>query len=177
MVRCLSLCLGLVLVTAASMSSYAQAPVLAMSDMTGRAAALVTEMEETVERTTQLLARAEREGEDAQTVDFIEERLQSMRGFLDVGSRANARLRAGGMEFEEAQHHYNLVVVSHQRVMALAAQIAQFSGTILRYSGDTELIPNIDERIAAALAWLGAGWEPFFDPVLGAVLPEDTVGL
>jgi hypothetical protein len=134
---------------------------------------LVEEMESAEQRVAASLADELDDPDDAQQIEFIQERLAAITGFVQVGQNAlgNLRIVVSG-DRNEAVHNYNLIFVSAQRVRVLELQVQQSTGGLSRYTGDTVITPNIDERIPDIITWLFEYYWAFDDPLLGAVLSE-----
>jgi hypothetical protein len=165
----------------APMTAVAQAPAspsddMSTEDMVRDASSMVAQMLESQSAVERALEDEINASEDAQRVEYIQQRLTAIQGFVRVAEEALASLTSDTSgDRREAVHHWNLVYVSSERVRVLVMQVEQYSGAISRYTGDTERTPNIDSRIPDLITWLMDEFSMFDDPLLGAVLSEASV--
>jgi len=163
--------------------SHAQAPSspsddMSLEEMVRDASAMVSSIREALSFVERALEAEMEVSDDAQRVEFIQARLTSIEGFARVAEEALESLTAvSGGDRSEAVHHWNLVFVSSERVRVLAMQVEQYSGSISRYTGDTQRTPNIDPRIPDLMTWLMDEYWVFDDPLIGSVLSEASVAL
>jgi len=179
---CATLCTASLLFGPAE-SVWAQAPAspsdgMSVDEMARDASAMVAAMLEAQAFVEQVLQAELDAADDAQRVEYVEQRLGAIQGFVRVAEEALQSLVAfTGGDRGEAVHHWNLVFVSSERVRILTMQVEQYSGAVSRYTGDTVRSANIDPRIPALITWLMDEYWVFDDPLIGAVLSEASVSL
>lgn len=151
---------------------------MSFDEMVRDASGMVASIMEAQSFVERALAAEMEASDDAQRVEFIQERLTAIRGFARVAEEALTSLTSDASgDRSEAVHNWSLVFVSSERVRVLAMQVEQYSGSISRYTGDTERTPSIDPRIPELVTWLMEEYWVFDDPLLGSVLSEASVAL
>jgi len=138
---------------------------LSAQEQLSRGEAMLGEMTSAVDRVTEMERSVSEEGEDVVRLRCVTEKARAAAGFLQVGSQAFANLQgSAGRDLESASHHYNLVLVSHQRVVGLEAQAQQCVGDIARYTGEGIRGFELDPRIPG-------------DDVTGTGIPDGDIAL
>jgi hypothetical protein len=100
---------------------------------------------------TQGLAESIREEEkDLDKLGCVNKKLSTMKGFVKVGEQSQKKLEKARKDNnkENARHQFSLIVLAGSKVDELGLQAQTCAGDAVRYSGDTEVVAEIDENIA-----------------------------
>lgn len=108
---------------------------------------------DTLKRMTDLLAEA-RVAKDVVQMNCVNEKLSQVKGLLKVSEQASVSMYeslAGGDQ-EKVDHNYRKLLLAEDRVKALRNQADRCVGELSVYSGDTEVLVEIDEEISGGAA-------------------------
>jgi hypothetical protein len=94
-----------------------------------------------------LLETTREEEKDLLKLNCINEKLSAIKGFLKVSEQSLVKMRESG-DKESVAHQFALVSIAGSKVQNLGVEAQSCAGEVLRYSGLTEIIPEIDPDIA-----------------------------
>ena len=94
-----------------------------------------------------LLETTREEEKDLLKLNCINEKLSAIKGFLKVSEQSLVKMRESG-DKESVAHQFALVSIAGSKVQNLGVEAQSCAGEVLRYSGQTEIIPEIDPDIA-----------------------------
>lgn len=123
---------------------------LSLGEMVERGQEELSEMGAVVDQ-TQGLAESIREDEkDLDKLGCFNKKLSTMKGFVKVGEQSQKKLEMARKDNnkENARHQFSLIVLAGSKVDELGLQAQTCAGDAVRYSGDTEVVAEIDESIA-----------------------------
>ena len=129
-------------VSAQTMSNLAEG--MTQAEKIEAAASLVDEAADAVEATVELAETVQDDEGDVTQLRCVNDSLVSMNGFLQVAEEASDELATAGLPDVDQDHHYRLVVISHQRVMALRSEARQCAGEAVRYTGGAQTESGYD---------------------------------
>lgn len=123
---------------------------LSLGEMVERGQGELSKMGAVVDQ-TQGLAESIREDEkDLDKLGCVNKKLSTMKGFVKVGEQSQKKLEKARKDNnkENARHQFSLIVLAGSKVDELGLQAQSCAGDAVRYSGDTEVVAEIDENIA-----------------------------
>ncbi len=94
-----------------------------------------------------MLESTREEEKDLLKLNCINEKLSAIKGFLKVSEQSMLKMRESS-DKESIGHQFSLVSIAGSKVQNLGVEAQSCAGEVLRYSGNTEVIFEIDPNIA-----------------------------
>ena len=145
---------------------------MTFQQMVDGANGLVIDATGAVEEIAELAEEVQEDEGNVTQLRCVNDSLVSMNGFLQVADEAAIDLQSAEGASVEQDHYYELVVISHRRVMVLRSEARQCAGEVVRYTGDTQLnierpdiLPTADPTIPP----------PLFDFIAEGVIIETNI--
>jgi len=146
-----------------SVTAFAQGPGVAPTDnvniaknltydeMHNKAAAMVTEMQTTLDDVVVLRESTREKEKDVLKLNCINVNVSSMKGFVKVSEQSVVKLdkAIAKKDRDTAEHQFYLVTLAGDKVSFLAVKARSCAGDVLRYSGETVVTKDISGDIAA----------------------------
>ncbi len=120
---------------------------LSQKEMVGRASEDINRMKGIREQVLTLLEETREQEKDLLKLNCINEKLAAIKGFLKVSEQSATKLQETG-DKESAVHQFSLITIASQKVQNLGVEAQSCAGEVLRYSGNTESITEVDPEIA-----------------------------
>ena len=123
---------------------------LSLPDMVERGQEEISKMGAVVDQTQNLAESIREEEKDLDKLGCVNKKLSTMKGFVKVGEQSQKKLEKARKDNnkENARHQFSLIVLAGSKVDELGLQAQTCAGDAVRYSGDTEVVAEIDENIA-----------------------------
>jgi hypothetical protein len=123
---------------------------LSLGEMVERGQEELSKMGAVVDQTQGLAESIREEEKDLDKLGCVNKKLSTMKGFVKVGEQSQKKLEKARKDNnkENARHQFSLIVLAGSKVDELGLQAQTCAGDAVRYSGDTEVVAEIDENIA-----------------------------
>lgn len=115
--------------------------------MIDRASGDINRMKGIRSQVLSLLEKTREEEKDLLKLNCINEKLSAIKGFLKVSEQSLVKMRESG-DSESIAHQFSLISIAGSKVQNLGVEAQSCAGEVLRYSGNTEIIPEVDPNIA-----------------------------
>lgn len=123
---------------------------LSLGEMVERGQEELSKMGAVVDQTQGLVESIREDEKDLDKLGCVNKKLSTMKGFVKVGEQSQKKLEKARKDNnkENARHQFSLIVLAGSKVGELGLQAQSCAGDAVRYSGDTEVVAEIDENIA-----------------------------
>jgi hypothetical protein len=107
------------------------------------------EMRAALKRVTEILGEA-RASKDIVQLNCVNEKLTQVKGLLRISEDASVKMydAIASNAQDVINHEFTKIVVAHQKTQILRAQAEQCVGELSVYTGETEIVVEIDEDIS-----------------------------
>jgi hypothetical protein len=123
---------------------------LSLGEMVERGQEELSKMGAVVDQTQGLAESIREEEKDLDKLGCVNKKLSTMKGFVKVGEQSQKKLEKARKDNnkETARQQFSWIVLAGSKVDELGLQAQTCAGDAVRYSGDTEVVAEIDENIA-----------------------------
>ncbi|MFB6373138.1 MAG: hypothetical protein ABEN55_08490 [Bradymonadaceae bacterium] len=130
----------------------------------------ISESRKSLEATNAHLEKAREEEKDIQKINCINDKLAAIKGFLKVAEQSYVKLKEAVKkdDVKEANHHYTLISVAHQKVQEYLEEAKLCAGEVERYAEGTKVEMDRDRELPGDPEYLSE------EPTAVETLPELT---
>lgn len=127
-----------------------QASKLSPGEMISRASADIERMKGTLGQVLEVLEKTRQEEKDLLKLNCINEKLSAIKGFLKVSEQSLTKLKTSNAngDTDSMRHQYSLIAIAGSKVENLGVEAQSCAGEVLKYAGNTKVVPEIDPDIA-----------------------------
>jgi hypothetical protein len=127
-----------------------QATKLSPGEMISRAEGDIESMKGTLGQVLEVLEKTRQEEKDLLKLNCINEKLSAIKGFLKVSEQSLTKLKTSNAngDIDSMRHQYSLVAIAGSKVENLGVEAQSCAGEVLKYAGNTKVVPEIDPDIA-----------------------------
>ncbi len=120
---------------------------LSMDEMITRAKGDINVMKGVRAKVLETLEDTRKNEKDLVKLDCVNSKFSTIKGFLKVSEQSFKKLEKAS-DKKNAQHQFALISLASSKVQNQGVEAQACAGEVLRYTGDTEVNPDIDEDIA-----------------------------
>ncbi len=145
-------------------AGYEQAEKLSGKEKLARAERYISSMKEILKKGFDALAEARSE-KDVVKMTCVNEKLTAQKGLLKVIEQAYIQLQDAVAKGDAASsnHEFTKVLIGYQKMRGLGVEVESCAGEALRYAGETKVVVEVSEDIAAGDPTVASEERPVLD--------------